>query len=103
MLATRTPQRLGLAKTLAPHPSERSTSVAEPTVAPYGSWKSPITSDLIVSETIRLGEILLDGETVYWTELGPAEGGRYVIVRRTPDGETADPPPPPLNPPPTAP
>ncbi len=29
--------------------------------APYGSWKSPITSDLIVAGTIGLGEIALDG------------------------------------------
>ncbi len=29
--------------------------------APYGSWSSPITSDLIVASTIGLGGILLDG------------------------------------------
>jgi hypothetical protein len=28
-------------------------------VKPYGSWKSPITSDLIVAGTIGLGEITL--------------------------------------------
>jgi dipeptidyl aminopeptidase/acylaminoacyl peptidase len=68
-----------------------------PQVAPYGSWKSPITSDLIVSETIRLGEIVLDGEDIYWAEMRPAEGGRYVVVRRTPDGRTADVTPSPFN------
>ncbi len=61
-----------------------------PKVAPYGSWKSPITSDLIVSETIGLGQIALDGEDIYWVEMRPAEGGRYVVVRRSPDGQTAD-------------
>src|SRR5216117_3899985 len=35
-------------------------------IAPYGSWKSPITSDLIVAGTVRLGQIELDGEDVYW-------------------------------------
>ncbi len=65
-------------------------------VAPYGSWKSPITSDLIVSATIGLGSIMLDrakgaeGTDVYWTELRPADGGRNVIVRRMPDGQTVD-------------
>jgi dipeptidyl aminopeptidase/acylaminoacyl peptidase len=71
--------------------------MAEPKVAPYGSWKSPITSDLIVSETIGLGQIALDGEDVYWVESRPVEGGRYVIVRRTPDGKTTDVTPPPFN------
>ena len=61
-----------------------------PKRAPYGSWKSPITSDLIVSETIGLGQIALDGEDVYWTELRPAEGGRCVVVRRSPEGDTSD-------------
>jgi dipeptidyl aminopeptidase/acylaminoacyl peptidase len=69
----------------------------EPEVAPYGSWRSPITADLIVAETIRLGLIGLDGDDVYWSEMRPAEGGRYVVVRRTPDGRTADVTPPPFN------
>ena len=58
--------------------------------APYGSWKSPITSELIVSGAIGLGQIALDGQDCYWTELRPTEGGRNVVVRRTPDGRTAD-------------
>lgn len=59
-------------------------------VATYGSWKSPITSDLIVKETINLGAIIVDGEDVYWTEVRSQEGGRYVIVRRKPGGEIED-------------
>jgi dipeptidyl aminopeptidase/acylaminoacyl peptidase len=62
----------------------------EPKVAPYGSWKSPITSDLIVSETVRLWQIALDGQDVYWVEARPTDGGRYVIVRQSPDGRTTD-------------
>ncbi len=57
-------------------------------VARYGSWKSPITSDLIVSSDIRLGELTVHGDDLYWTELRPTEGGRVMIVRRTPDGQT---------------
>lgn len=52
-----------------------------PEVIPYGSWKSPITSDLIVAGSIRLGEIRLDGSDIYWSEGRPAEGGRSVVVR----------------------
>jgi dipeptidyl aminopeptidase/acylaminoacyl peptidase len=64
--------------------------MTEPKVAPYGAWKSPITSDLIVSGTIGLGRIVLDGDDTYWTEMRPAERGRYVIVRRTASGQISD-------------
>ena len=65
--------------------------------APYGTWKSPVTSDLIVSETIGLGQIVLDGEDVYWQEMRPSEGGRYVVVRQKPDGSVEDVIPSPFN------
>jgi len=61
-----------------------------PEVAPYGSWRSPITSDLIVASSIGLGEILLDGKDVYWLESRPEEAGRSVLVRRSADGILAD-------------
>jgi dipeptidyl aminopeptidase/acylaminoacyl peptidase len=66
-------------------------------IALYGSWKSPITADLIVSESIGLGQVAIEGADVYWLEGRPAEGGRNVIVRRTPDGQTSDITPPPFN------
>lgn len=53
--------------------------------APYGSWKSPITSDLIVAKSIGLVEIQLDGNNVYWLESRPEEGGRNVVVRNAED------------------
>jgi dipeptidyl aminopeptidase/acylaminoacyl peptidase len=62
----------------------------KPQTAPYGSWSSPITSDLIVASSIGLGEILLDGADVYWLESRPQEGGRSVLVRRAADGILAD-------------
>ena len=52
-----------------------------PKTAPYGSWKSPITSDLIVSQAISLSDVRFDGETVYWLEGRPQEQGRNVVVR----------------------
>jgi len=58
--------------------------------APFGTWVSPITSDLIVSETIAIGSIALDGDDIYWIEARPIEGGRTVIVRRTADGQLTD-------------
>ena len=59
-------------------------------IAPYGSWKAPITSDLIVAESIGLGSVVLDGSDVYWLEMRPAEKGRSVIVKLSPDGATQD-------------
>ena len=60
--------------------------MAPPEILPYGAWRSPITSDLIVGETIGLGDILVDGPDIYWIEGRPSEGGRNVLVRRSPDG-----------------
>ena len=68
-----------------------------PTIAPYGSWESPITTDLIVRDAVRLGAIQLDGDEVYWVETRAADGGRNVVVRRTPDGATHDLTPAPFN------
>lgn len=58
------------------------------TKAPYGSWKSPITTDLITSEEITPEFVELDGEDIYWLERRPKEGGRTVIAKLTPDGIT---------------
>src|SRR5579884_1104105 len=64
--------------------------MAEPEVAPYGTWKSPITPDLITAKSIRLGEIVVDGDDIYWLEGRPLEGGRQVIVHRAPNGQISD-------------
>jgi dipeptidyl aminopeptidase/acylaminoacyl peptidase len=71
--------------------------VIKPEVASYGSWKSPITTDLITARTIGLGQIALDGEDIYWTELRPSEQGRTVIVRRSADNQIQDVTPAPFN------
>jgi len=60
------------------------------TTTPYGSWKSPITTDLIVADSVSLGQIELDGDDIYWVEMRPQEGARNIVVRRTPDGTTTD-------------
>ena len=66
-------------------------------IAPYGSWKSPISSDLIVAESIGVGGPRFDRDDIYWIEQRPNEGGRLVLVRRTPDGGTVDLTPQPYN------
>lgn len=56
----------------------------------FGSWKSPITSDLIIAESIGLGQIVLDGDAIYWVEVRPSEGGRHVVRRWNPEGDIED-------------
>ena len=64
---------------------------------PYGAWRSPITSDLIVGEMLGLGDIRVDGGDIYWIEGRPSEAGRNVIVRRGPGGAIDDVTPPPYS------
>ena len=52
----------------------------------YGSWKSPITADLVAGGEIGLEQIRFDGNGIYWIERRAHEGGRKVIVRRSSDG-----------------
>lgn len=63
----------------------------------YGFWKSPITSDLVAGHTLRLGQIFLTSEDVYWSEGRPAENGRNVIVRMRPNHTFEDIQPEPFN------
>jgi dipeptidyl aminopeptidase/acylaminoacyl peptidase len=71
--------------------------MTEKMISPYGSWKSPITSDLIVSGSIGLGAVVIDGDDTYWLEVRPMEGGRSVIVKRSSDGKVSDITPTPFN------
>ena len=48
--------------------------------APYGSWKSPITTDLLTSSGISLSQIEVTSDGIYWLEGRPVESGRVVIV-----------------------
>ena len=64
--------------------------MTQPQTAPYGTWRSPITSDLIVSGTITLGQVMLNGANLYWTEGRPAEQGRVVLMRRDQAGQITE-------------
>src|ERR1043165_407282 len=58
--------------------------------ASYGSWKSPITADLIVQAPIGLSQLKLEGADACWIEMRPSEGGRQVIVRQDGNGHRGD-------------
>ena len=72
-------------------------SSSQPKTAPYGSWKSPITSDLIVAQSISLSDVRLDGGNIYWLEGRPQEQGRSVVVRAAAGAAPADMIPAPFN------
>ncbi|MEZ4530392.1 MAG: S9 family peptidase [Thermomicrobiales bacterium] len=55
-------------------------------IAPYGAWKSPITSAAITASSIQLEDTVVDGDTIYWSEQHPNEKGRYAIERWAPGG-----------------
>ena len=68
-----------------------------PKTAAYGSWKSPITADL-VAQSITLSEARFGDENVYWLEGRPQESGRLVVVRAsTVNGHATDVTPKPYN------
>lgn len=71
--------------------------MVQQTIAPYGSWTSTITTDLIVAGTINLGQIAVDGSDIYWLEGRPAEGGRNVLMRYSQDGQIRELTPAPFN------
>ena len=60
--------------------------------APYGSWDSSVTIDLLLQGTVHMRNQMVrwDGDDLYWSELRPYEAGRIVVCRRTADGATSD-------------
>ena len=75
----------------------RGPNVTDMASLPSGSWPTPVTSELVVRAAARLGEVVVDGADVWWSESRPAEGGRSVVVRRSSDGTVTDVLPPPWN------
>jgi hypothetical protein len=68
-----------------------------PHIAPYGSWRSPITADALLAGSIGLGGVTVSDDKVYWLEGRPAEKGRNVLVERNGQGEIRDVTPAPFN------
>jgi dipeptidyl aminopeptidase/acylaminoacyl peptidase/uncharacterized protein (DUF2132 family) len=68
-----------------------------PKAAAFGTWKSPITADLLANQTLRLGQLFVMEDEVFWTESRPQEQGRSVLVWCDIAGRTADLTPAPLN------
>jgi dipeptidyl aminopeptidase/acylaminoacyl peptidase len=59
-------------------------------VAPYGTWRSPISAAMLVEGGVRLSQVWLEDGATYWVEGRPSEGGRSVVVRGGPGAEPTD-------------
>ncbi|WP_439133468.1 prolyl oligopeptidase family serine peptidase [Pseudomaricurvus sp.] len=60
--------------------TEADASPSTPHTLPYGSWPSPITSDLLTQQSVRLGEPQISSDGSYWIESRPQEQGRCVLM-----------------------
>ena len=61
------------------------------TVAPYGSWSSPITLDLVADEGgVAYGFLSVGEEGLYWLESRPTEQGRQALVFLPHGGSAVD-------------
>ena len=58
----------------------------------YGAWPSPLTAARVTAGALRLDQIQLDGDDVYWLEGRASEGGRNVIVKWSASAPSARPP-----------
>jgi len=67
------------------------------TQAPYGSWQSPITADLLVKSTVGLQTFAAATSDMYWIESRAVEKGRCVVVHRSSAGDVTDLTPAPFN------
>ncbi len=82
---------------LAPGCRLHSVPMADQTLAPCGSWRSPITTELITSGALGLSSLRVAGADLYWLEARPSEAGRVVLVRRQASGVIQDITPAPFN------
>jgi dipeptidyl aminopeptidase/acylaminoacyl peptidase len=61
-----------------------------PAVAPYGSWTSPISVNLLTEGAVGLGYVDLADDGLYWLEGRANEGGRSVLVFEPNAGKPVD-------------
>ncbi len=70
--------------------SERLGGQDKPDVAPYGSWESPIATEMLTAGALRFDELDVDGDDIYWVESRPDELGRYAAMRYAADGSMTE-------------
>ena len=66
-------------------------------VAPFGTWRSPISAEMVSIGGVTLSQPRLENGSVYWQESRPSEGGRSVLMQAAPFSETVEVTPPGFN------
>ncbi|KAJ7536995.1 hypothetical protein O6H91_12G091700 [Diphasiastrum complanatum] len=67
--------------------SSASANMGSKKVQPFGSWRSPLTAELVSGASLRLGGAAVDSDGhLLWVEGRPAESGRSVLVREATKG-----------------
>ena len=51
------------------------------TNAPYGTWPSPLSPAVMGGARVSLAGLQVVGDTCWWSESRPHEGGRMVVMR----------------------
>eukprot|EP00808_Paulinella_micropora_P030684 g2537.t1 len=54
-------------------------------VRPFGTWDSPVSGESLISDSVTFGTVMMDNDTVYWTEMRPKEAGRYALCAYSPE------------------
>lgn len=58
--------------------------------APYGTWDSPVTTELFTERNVLISQLRVDGPDIYWVEDNPRREGRSVLLRRDALGQTME-------------
>lgn len=59
-------------------------------IAPYGTWASPVSPQLVATAAPAMEQPTVDGENLYWLESRPSENGRTTIFQRDSRGKIRD-------------
>ena len=59
-------------------------------IAAYGSWESPVTTEMLTEGALRFDELDVDGDDLYWVESRPDEQGRYAAMRYSASGAISE-------------
>lgn len=66
-------------------------------IAPYGSWRSPITATHVTAGQVSLSGPYREGTSTWWCEGRPEEKGRVTLLRRGENGRVVEITPVPFN------